>query len=253
MSEDPRERLQATYERLAVESDPARRVGWPARWMQWLTFEMLADVADLNGRSVLDAGCGLGDLYAHLRADGWQGAYFGVDVVPALIEEARQRHPDAVFIVADVLSDDLPACDYALAGGLFDYRLPDSAARLRRALARLFERAQRGLAWTIFLEPGDPETCYSEPPAKLLAVCHRLTPWVVMRTDANLNLGTFYLYKRTHFVDANVERLIGRLVLDAEARDAMAAAPGALAEEYGLSAQRASFLARLFWQEEPPH
>ena len=244
---NPSEELRVGYQQLTDEADPARRVGWPARWMQWLAFEMLAGVADLNGRVVLDAGCGLGDLLPYLQSNGWQGTYVGIDVVPELLNEAKNRHPGEQFVLANLLTDDIPPCDYALAGGLFDYRLPDSASRMRLTLERLFERVRCGLAWTIFIAPGSPEMSYSEPPGDLLAVCKGLTPWVIMRSDANLNLATFYLYKRAHFVDANVEQLIGRLALNPEERTLAAARPEKIAEEHSLNARQLSFLARLFW------
>ena len=45
--------------------------------------------------SIVDIGCGYGDLFGYLRSIGWHGEYVGIDIVPELIEEARRRYPEA--------------------------------------------------------------------------------------------------------------------------------------------------------------
>ncbi len=56
------------------------------------------------GASVLEIGCGTGDLLAALRPS--EGV--GVDLSPRLIERARGKHSELEFIVADAESLDAP-------------------------------------------------------------------------------------------------------------------------------------------------
>jgi SAM-dependent methyltransferase len=104
----------------------------PSRWMQrvrenpghsqWYIERfrtMAADGADLAGEArtvdamlprqarVLDAGCGPGRVGGELARRGH--TVVGVDVDPALIEAARQDHPDATWLVGDLALLDLPA------------------------------------------------------------------------------------------------------------------------------------------------
>ena len=78
-------------------------------------------------RAVLDVGCGFGDLLAFLRQRGWTGSYFGIDLVPELITEARLLHRDdrkAQFEAGDLAAwnaDFKPSA--AIAIGLFNHRL----------------------------------------------------------------------------------------------------------------------------------
>lgn len=67
----------------------------------------------LEGRRVLDAGCGSGALVAWLRTEGAEAV--GVDLSPAMVEEARRRCPDAAFEVAD-LGEPLPFEDASFDG-----------------------------------------------------------------------------------------------------------------------------------------
>src|SRR5262245_46570962 len=76
--------------------------------------------------TVLDFGCGLGHLldyingrpaYRHIR-------YSGLDISTEYLANARTRHPEATFILMDVLdsSSGLPDFDYILLNGVFNYR-----------------------------------------------------------------------------------------------------------------------------------
>lgn len=56
---------------------------------------------------ILDAGCGPGRLGAHLARAGH--TVVGVDVDPVLITAATEDHPEATWIVEDLIDLDLPA------------------------------------------------------------------------------------------------------------------------------------------------
>ncbi len=244
-----RQTLRHIYGRLLHEQDdPSRQVGWMDRLQQLVAFEVLAGVGNLcgpQGPSVLDAGCGLGDFYGYLRGQGFAGRYTGVDLVPELIEAARARHPGVTFVVADLLDPDLAleSHDYVVAAGLFDYRTPDSEERLPRSVRRLFDFCRRGLAWNVLnvAAPGRDDL-YRAPPGELLALCEALTPWFLARGDYDAHALTFYLYKRDHFVDEGLLRLVGRLFLDPDARAQVAADPPRWAAEYGLTLQQLNVL-----------
>jgi SAM-dependent methyltransferase len=246
MTPEHLERLRQIHIELANEEDPARRVGWPARWMQIVAFELLAGVASLQGQTVLDVGCGLGDLHAFLRARGWQGDYIGIDTSPELLAEAKQRHPSVRFEVVDALTDEVPVCDYALASGVFDYPIGGSEYA-PRILARLFTAARRGVAWNRLLQLDGTARRHAESASEGLLHCYMLSPDVVCRTDVNLNLATFYVYRRAHFVTTQSERLVGQLALEPALREAMRTDPETVLHQSGVSAQAMSFFARMFW------
>ncbi|GIJ46239.1 methyltransferase [Virgisporangium aliadipatigenens] len=70
---------------------------------------MIDLAGDVNGRRILDAGCGSGPLFAALRAKG--AVMAGFDASPAMVELARRRlGADADLRVAD-LSGPLPYAD----------------------------------------------------------------------------------------------------------------------------------------------
>ncbi len=81
---------------------------WSSREGQHLRFDVMIDLAGMDGRIVLDAGCGSGDFAQHLIERGVRFArYVGVDAVAEMVECARQRSlPGCAFLVADLLRDD---------------------------------------------------------------------------------------------------------------------------------------------------
>ncbi len=115
---------------------------WNSREFQRLRFEVLRGMVDLNGLTLLDAGCGLGDLCEHLRERNVQLArYVGVDGVPEIVEAAKRRQlPHAEFHCRDFVADAdalrLGRPDVIFFSGSLN-TLPEETARLA---------AQRGAA-----------------------------------------------------------------------------------------------------------
>jgi hypothetical protein len=64
-------------------------------------------------KSMLDAPCGdlawMSELFPFF--DAAEIKYIGVDIVPSLIESAKQKHPEREFRVVDFVSDSLPKVD----------------------------------------------------------------------------------------------------------------------------------------------
>lgn len=105
--------------------------------------------ADLTGARVLDAGCGAGPMSFELAARGAE--VVAVDISPSLLEVARKRMPPEFegrisFHAGDMLDEAFGRFDHVMAmDSLIHYNAPDIAA----ALARLAERAERGVVFTI--------------------------------------------------------------------------------------------------------
>lgn len=80
------------------------------------------------GLRVLEIGCGLGDLLAAMKP----GRGVGVDFSPAMVQLARQRHPELEFQIADALKfTSSEKFDYILLSDLVN-DLPDVQAVLER-------------------------------------------------------------------------------------------------------------------------
>lgn len=247
MNQPDHERLAAIYTCLQSQTTPARRAGYEDTLQQALYFEILTAMGLPPEATVLDVGCGYGDLYAYLAARGHTGRYIGLDIVPHMIEEARRRFPQAEFVVGDIVSADLEPCDYALASGPFDYRTPNSPTRWRTALARMFALARCGIAWNgITVTPEGRDDLWAQPLPAVLEVCAELSLDYAIRCDYDPPHFTAYVYKRAHLYSSHLQTLIGHLFLHPEYAQALRDDPVGCAAQFGVSLQQLNSAASLW-------
>ena len=79
---------------------------WRNQSYQRKRFEILAEITRPEGRVVADLGAGLGDMLAYLNeSDQAPLQYIGVDGVAELIEQAKARFPESMWLIADFVRD----------------------------------------------------------------------------------------------------------------------------------------------------
>jgi SAM-dependent methyltransferase len=80
---------------------------WNSRETQQLRFDVMIRMCDFSGVTLLDAGCGTGDLANHLIESGVKfQRYIGIDAVAEMIHAAQQRQLQGCeFHVADLVRD----------------------------------------------------------------------------------------------------------------------------------------------------
>jgi len=111
--------------------------------------------------SVVDLGCGFGDLLDYLRTRGWQGRYTGVDLTPELLNEAARRHAAddrAAFVCGDFQHLDLPQSDAAIALGVANHRLhEDNLAFTARTIEKMWAISSRVVVCDFLSSAAEPD------------------------------------------------------------------------------------------------
>ena len=119
--EERRAEVVRFYDELLMTKEGTEILGWSTKESQQIRFAALCGVADLDGRSVLDVGCGRGDLFGYLRDAGLRVDCRGVDIHEGLLDLARKTWPDGRFESRDILEGDAgKEADYVLCSGLFN-------------------------------------------------------------------------------------------------------------------------------------
>lgn len=79
---------------------------WASEQTQRLRFHVFAEMCDLRGKRILDAGCSRGDFAAWMVEHGIDyGAFIGVDAVCEMIDFAQTRNlPHAAFYCGDFVT-----------------------------------------------------------------------------------------------------------------------------------------------------
>jgi SAM-dependent methyltransferase len=162
---------------------------WADRRSQVARFAVLADNVDLDGRSLLDVGCGLGDLLAYLNERGVRPVYTGVDIVPEMVASARKHHPTATFLCTNLFAPEnsnrphlrghlngdgylFSTFEVVFCSGTFNLDLGNASDFLPRAIERLLALTGRTLVFNLLHErtASKYDQCVYHDPADVLAV-----------------------------------------------------------------------------------
>jgi len=176
-----------------------RGLGFRTRSSQLKRFEALLEVGDLDGRRVLDVGCGFGDLLAFLQERGIEPIYTGIDVCEPMVRRSIERFGSAGrFEVADVLEyEPEQTFDYVLASGLFGLDAEGVRERMLPSVERMVGWARIAVAVN-FLSASYPTPAenriYVEP-GKALEAALTLAPAVRLDHSYLPNDFTLYLYR----------------------------------------------------------
>jgi SAM-dependent methyltransferase len=142
-------------------------------------------IGGLEGKSLLDFGCGKGDFYGFLRERGPTGTYCGIDVNAGLVALARRKHPAAEFLTHDVEEVPLERCfDVVVACGVFNLRIGGIATSMRETMKILFRLSRESLHLnflTARTPRRDSELFYVEPAELLGFALEHLSPKVILR------------------------------------------------------------------------
>lgn len=163
-------RIRSHYEpRIASHRANHEILDWASPRTQRLRFEVLVSNVPLAGLSLLDVGCGLGDLYALLRERQIPVDYTGVDILDKMVTLARKNHPEAHFLAADVFAANPfgpEAFDVVFCSGLFNLNLGNNMEFLAMALKRFLELSRRTVVFNMLHHRaacGDPQYFYHNP------------------------------------------------------------------------------------------
>jgi len=175
--------------------DP-RALGWRSAHSQQERFKVLAEIGGLRNTSVLDEGCGVGDLYPFLeeRFPGIQ--YTGVDINPEAIAMAKEKHPDAAFVCADFTEYEGGFFDYVLSSGALTFHIDGHEEVYRAHIRKMYELSRIGAAFNVLDASAitQDEEYAGYVPSELLAYCQTLTPKLTLRHDYSPEDFTIYLY-----------------------------------------------------------
>lgn len=109
--------LEDEYAKCSNQLCDAISLGWGTKEAQETRFHQIFRIGMSPSDSVLDVGCGYGDLRKYLIDRGITGRYVGIDKRRTAIDEALKRY-SAEFICADVFSME-EKFDWVVASGIF--------------------------------------------------------------------------------------------------------------------------------------
>lgn len=176
---------------------------YSSRESQERRYEILSQIAPLQGRKILDFGCGAGHLLTYLTQSGIQCDYTGVDGVEDFFPLAKKVNPHGRFGYWDEFAAE--QFDYAFVSGVFNNRMADNVAFYQQTLRELFARVRHGVAFNMlssYVDYFDEGLFYVSPEQVFTFVKRELTPFVTLRHDYLVKAGSIpfefavYAYKQ---------------------------------------------------------
>lgn len=174
---------------------------WSSKAIQELRFQVLLNIGISNGDSVLDVGCGFGDLADYLKRQGLTIDYTGIDLSPDLIEAGQQTYTGIRLLEGDLFEFNPPAqsYDYVLLSGALNEAFNDEGEYARSIIERMFKTCRKGVAFNLLNREND--WVASRPdlqsffPEEMRQYCRALSDKVQLRSDYLDNDLTIYLLR----------------------------------------------------------
>lgn len=143
-------RVQA-FHRARFGNESLTELGFRNQDSQRKRFEAICRWGDMSNFTVMDLGCGYGDLKPFLDSQFSNITYLGIDFLKEFIAGAEARHghlPNTQFIQADFLTAGLPEVDVVIASGSLNYR-SENQLHPWQTISRMWQCARKGIAFNL--------------------------------------------------------------------------------------------------------
>lgn len=129
--------------------------------------------------SIMDVGCGFGDFFRFLRAEGHRGTFIGYDVAPGMIAKASELHGEGTDRRWCVGARPTEVADFAVASGILnvkgDVPVEVWSRYVRAVIGTLARAGRRGFAFNALSLSSDPKLrradLYYADPVEMLREC----------------------------------------------------------------------------------
>lgn len=176
---------------------------------QQIRFSIIKGIGIKNNCSILDVGCGFGDLYDYLLSNGLSEInYTGIDIVPEFICEAKSRFPKSDFRIIDILNEDMvEKFDFVVLSGTLNKKIPGNHEEYVKAmLTRMYELSKVGVSADFISSYGDARypDIYRADATMIFTISKQLSQRVTLRHDYMPYEFTVYIYKQDKINDIKV-------------------------------------------------
>ncbi len=200
MDELAKEYVISFYDRnLQMHGERPEALGWTPKG-QLLHYKAMLDIAEsIEGKKILDFGCGKGDFNEFLKERNINVHYTGYDINEKLITMAKEKYPESAFRVFDIEKDTFDEdFDYIFLCGVFNLKVQGIDGAIRNTLKHLFSHCRVALAFNALsthIPKKDFELHYVSPEEIFIFAITELSPFVSLRHDRMPYDFTMFVYR----------------------------------------------------------
>lgn len=124
---------------------------WVSRHSMDIRFYQFLNELDFKGKSVIDVGCGLGNLVDAIKKQTIDFSYLGVDLVPEFVKEAQKKYPHRRFLELNYFDNPLEnSFDIVIASGCLNYNQGVNTLEYRKHyIETMFNHSSYALAFNM--------------------------------------------------------------------------------------------------------
>lgn len=145
--------IQKYYENNMLNGDAEYKIlGWESEEAQRLRFDMLLNGTELEGKRLLDVGCGTGNLLEYINSKGINVKYTGVDILEPMIKIATGKKLKGNFYHADIFKDNIfkgKSFDIIYSSGIFNLNLGNNRTFLHDAIGLFLGLASEAVVFNL--------------------------------------------------------------------------------------------------------
>ncbi len=181
------------YEKLYQNfKDSSQGLHFASDYSQMIRFLQFLKIGKIEGKKILDLGCGLGDFFKFLDEQGIKTKYTGYDIVSDFIFHCQKTYQDAKFEERDILfSRPKEKFEYVFASGIFAH---GNKMFFEEMIKLAFDLSKTAFAFNMYEAKQDDFFQISKE--EVLFLCRRLSPnKIVLIEDYLPGDYTIFLYK----------------------------------------------------------
>ncbi len=182
-----KEAIDRYNERFLKHGYSSKSLGWGEKNRANLRFEILLSQWDFNNASILDFGCGFGDLFGYLKSKNVKNfKYKGVDINANFIEKGKEIFPDADLQCINIFENESnEKYDYILSSGVFNHQLTHNQEFIIQCFDYFNLHSIKGFATNFLSDKVDfkYDYTYHANPSWILELSFNYAKRVVLRND----------------------------------------------------------------------
>jgi SAM-dependent methyltransferase len=173
---DQKNFYQNNYDTYGVS---AEGVAWDSVQTQKRRFSVIDScLGDIKNDTLVDAGCGFGDLYLYLKEKNrLPKTYTGLDLCMPMVTEAKER-TGCKIVQRDILRQTIPPADWYVASGSMNL-----LTRLETGIfiQRCFEKSRKGFVFNLLCGKEQKGRYSYWLPHEIIALCRQVSTKVQIK------------------------------------------------------------------------
>jgi len=172
---------------------------WESRGVQKIRFKALAEIGIDARDSLLDVGCGFGDLFSWLNGHALPVEYTGIDISQDILAKGIEMNPELDLRQGELFDFDWQpqSLDWVFLSGTLNWNLNDDGEYARRVIKEMFRLSRRGVAFNMLdkrdIDAASLRDLFAYDRDEILNFCREITPDCQLRTDYHKNDFTIYM------------------------------------------------------------